>query len=87
MELDRTEARVLGALIEKRWTTPDQYPLSMNALVAACNQKSNRDPVTDLQEFEIAGCLLALRPRGLAVVHEQHGGRVQIGRASCRERV
>ena len=42
MELDRTERRILGSLIEKRWTTPEQYPLSLNALVAACNQKSNR---------------------------------------------
>lgn len=77
MELDRTEARVLGALVEKRWTVPDQYPLSVNALVAACNQKSNRDPVMELADFEIEGCLMGLRQRGLAVVHEQVGGRVQ----------
>ncbi len=77
MKLDRTEARILGALVEKRWTTPDQYPLSLNALVAACNQRSNRDPVLALQEFEISGCLLGLRQRGLAVVHEREGGRVQ----------
>ena len=76
MELDRTEARVLGALVEKRWTVPDQYPLSVNALVAACNQKSNRDPVLELAEFEITGCLMGLRQRGLVVVHEQVGGRV-----------
>ena len=76
MELDRTEARVLGALVEKRWTVPDQYPLSLNALVAACNQKSNRDPVLLLAEFEISGCLMGLRQRGLVVVHEQYGGRV-----------
>jgi len=76
MQLDRTEARVLGALVEKRWTVPDQYPLSLNALVAACNQKSNRDPVMHLEEFEISGCLLGLRQRGLVLVHEQYGGRV-----------
>ena len=47
------EARVLGSLIEKEITTPDQYPLSLNALVAACNQKSNRDPVLALAEAEV----------------------------------
>jgi uncharacterized protein YceH (UPF0502 family) len=76
MELDRTEARILGALVEKRWTVPDQYPLSLNALVAACNQKSNRDPVLHLEEFEVSGCLMGLRQRGLVIVHEQYGGRV-----------
>jgi len=76
MQLDRTEARVLGALVEKRWTTPDQYPLSLNALVLACNQKSNRDPVLALEEFEVTGCLLGLRQRSLVMVHEQYGGRV-----------
>ena len=76
MELDRTEARILGALVEKRWTTPDQYPLSVNALVAACNQKSNRDPVLHLESFEVEGCLMGLRQRGLVMVHEQVGGRV-----------
>ena len=76
MKLDRTEARVLGALIEKRWTVPDQYPLSLNALVAACNQKSNRAPVLSLAEFEVSGCLMGLRQRNLVMVHEQYGGRV-----------
>ena len=45
--LTAPEQRVLGCLIEKRWTTPDQYPLSLNALRLACNQSTNRDPVTD----------------------------------------
>ena len=45
-ELTAPEQRVLGCLIEKRWTTPDQYPLSLNALRLACNQSTNRDPVT-----------------------------------------
>src|SRR5690349_24543713 len=44
------EARVIGCLIEKQITTPDQYPLSLNALVNACNQKSNRDPMMDVDE-------------------------------------
>jgi uncharacterized protein YceH (UPF0502 family) len=50
IQLTPTEARILGALIEKEITTPDQYPLSLNALTAACNQKSNRDPVLSLSE-------------------------------------
>src|SRR5438477_355135 len=50
IELAALEARVIGCLIEKQITTPDQYPLSLNALVNACNQKSNRDPVLELDE-------------------------------------
>jgi uncharacterized protein YceH (UPF0502 family) len=76
MQLDRTERRILGSLIEKRWSTPDQYPLTMNALVTACRQKSNRDPVLNLEEFEITGCLLALREKGLVIIREREGGHV-----------
>ena len=47
-ELTALEARVVGALIEKEITTPDQYPLSLNALLAACNQKTNREPILEL---------------------------------------
>jgi uncharacterized protein YceH (UPF0502 family) len=77
MQLDRTERRLLGSLIEKRWSTPDQYPLSLNALVAACNQKSNRDPVFTLEEFEVSGCLMGLREKGLVLIRERDGGRVE----------
>lgn len=52
-ELSLYETRVIGALIEKKLTTPDQYPLSLNALTNACNQKSNRDPVLDLDETQV----------------------------------
>lgn len=52
-DLTSSEIRVIGALIEKKITTPDQYPLSLNALVNACNQKSSREPVTDLSEAEV----------------------------------
>ena len=51
--LSPAEARVIGCLIEKQITTPDQYPLSLNALTNACNQKSNRDPVMALGETEV----------------------------------
>jgi uncharacterized protein len=64
--LDHVEARVLGALIEKDITTPDYYPLSLNALVNACNQKSNRDPVMNLDENAVRDALLGLNAKGLA---------------------
>src|SRR5487761_1527289 len=51
--LSEVEARVLGSLIEKELTTPEYYPLSLNALVNACNQKSNRDPVMSLNEHAV----------------------------------
>lgn len=55
--LDPVEIRVLGALLEKEQTTPDQYPLTINALVAACSQRSNRDPVMDLTAADVANAL------------------------------
>lgn len=61
-----TEIRVLGALIEKDATTPEYYPLSLNALVNACNQKSNRDPVMSLDEGAVRAALESLHNRGLA---------------------
>ena len=56
-ELDAVEIRVLGSLLEKEQTTPDAYPLSINALQAACNQKSNRDPVMQLSEHDVDNTL------------------------------
>ena len=64
--LSPTEARVLGCLIEKEITTPDYYPLSLNALQNAANQKSNRDPVMDLDEEAIRRALHSLSDEGLA---------------------
>jgi uncharacterized protein len=64
--LDGVEARVLGALIEKDITTPEYYPLSINALVNACNQKSNRDPVMELGEDAVRQALHSLAEKGLA---------------------
>jgi uncharacterized protein len=64
--LNETEARVLGALLEKEITTPDYYPLSLNALVNACNQKSNRDPVMNLEEDSVRAALRALHDNSLA---------------------
>ena len=64
-QLDAAEARVLGALMEKETTTPDYYPLSLNALVNACNQKSNREPVVSYDEETVETALNGLREKGL----------------------
>ena len=75
MKLDVASARVLGALMEKEMTTPDLYPLSVNALIAAANQRSSRDPVMDLSEDEVRGALDVLEANGL-VAQAREGGRV-----------
>jgi uncharacterized protein len=64
--LNEMEARVLGALLEKEITTPDNYPLSLNSLVNACNQKSNRDPVMNLDEDSVRDALRTLHDNSLA---------------------
>lgn len=74
--LNPVESRVLGSLIEKQITTPDYYPLTLVALTAACNQKSNRNPVTAFDEKEIARALLTLREKRLAWETAEAGARV-----------
>lgn len=64
--MNESEVRVLGALVEKEITTPDYYPLSLNALVNACNQKSNRHPVMNLDEDAVREALASLNEKGLA---------------------
>jgi uncharacterized protein len=76
MILTEVEARVLGALIEKEITTPEYYPLSLNALVNACNQKNNREPVTSLGEDEVAAAVQGLRDKQLAEPISYSGSRV-----------
>lgn len=66
IQLNPLEVRVLGSLMEKEITTPDYYPLSLNALVNACNQKSNRDPVMDVDESAVREALYSLGEKGLA---------------------
>jgi len=66
--LNETEVRVLGSLIEKQITTPEYYPLTLNALAAACNQKNNRNPVMSLTEAEVERALDSLREKNLAYV-------------------
>ena len=76
LQLSVQEARVLGCLIEKEMTTPEYYPLTLNALTNACNQKSNRDPVMALDETDVVRGLDALRFQGLAMQAASDGGRV-----------
>jgi uncharacterized protein YceH (UPF0502 family) len=76
IELTSLEARVIGCLIEKQITTPDQYPLSLNALVNACNQKSNRDPVMDVEESAVQQILDGLSKKHLVMEKSGFGSRV-----------
>jgi len=75
-ELSEAEVRVLGALMEKEVSTPEYYPLSLNALVNACNQKSNREPVVSYDEDTVESALAGLRQKGLAVRVSGHDMRV-----------
>src|SRR5512138_3403403 len=65
--LDAIEIRVLGCLLEKQQTTPEYYPMTLNALIAACNQKSNRDPVVAYDEDAVSLALDTLKHKGFAV--------------------
>ena len=76
IELSPIEARVIGCLIEKQITTPDQYPLSLNALVNACNQKSNRDPLMAADETTIQSTLDHLSRKHLVIEKSGFGSRV-----------
>ncbi len=73
--LNETEARVLGSLAEKQLTTPEYYPLTLNALTAACNQKSNRDPVMSLDETAILAAIDNLRDKNLVYLFYGSGSR------------
>ena len=73
--LDRTELRIVGVLIEKQLSVPDSYPLSENALLDGCNQKNNRDPITELVAFQVSGALMSLQDKGYAA-RVEGGGRV-----------
>jgi len=72
--LSLLDTRVLGVLVEKQLTVPDTYPLTLNALVAGCNQKSSRDPIIDASEDEVTSAIDRLK--GLSLVMESSGGRV-----------
>jgi uncharacterized protein len=74
--LDKEELRILGALVEKQLTTPEYYPLTLNALVNACNQKNNRDPVVAFDEKTVSDALERLRDRNLVYIFYGAGARV-----------
>ncbi len=76
IELSALEARVIGCLIEKQLTTPDQYPLSINALVNACNQKSNRDPLMNLAQSEVQQVVDGLIRKHMVLERSGFGSRV-----------
>lgn len=67
--INEIEARVLGSLVEKQLTTPEYYPLTLNALTAACNQKSNREPVMSLGETELLAAIDSLRDKNLVYLY------------------
>ncbi|MBO2914652.1 YceH family protein [Enterobacter sichuanensis] len=75
-QLNATEARVIGCLLEKQVTTPEQYPLSVNAVTMACNQKTNREPVMNLSEHEVQDVLDALVKRHYLRTVSGFGNRV-----------
>ncbi len=76
VQLTAPQARVLGALVEKEVTTPDYYPLSLNALINACNQRSNREPVMNLDEDDVRQALHGLEAKGLGGRARSADGRV-----------
>lgn len=76
IQLSLIQARLIGVLLEKEVTTPDQYPLSLNGLTLGCNQKSNRDPVMNLNESEVQNVLDELRDKKLILEHTGSGSRV-----------
>jgi uncharacterized protein YceH (UPF0502 family) len=90
LRLDAAQRRVLGSLMEKEMTTPEYYPLTLNGLLAACNQKSNREPVMEFDEDQLRSALYALEEKGLAgearaegrVARYEHrlGDRLNLGR-------
>jgi uncharacterized protein YceH (UPF0502 family) len=83
--LNETEVRVLGALVEKQVTTPEYYPLTLNALVHACNQISNREPVVSFDEKTVARSLESLREKNLAYVFYGSDSRVPKYKHVCVE--
>jgi hypothetical protein len=88
MRLNAEGGRVIGSLIEKQLTTPQQYPLTLNALVLACNQTSNRDPVVAYDERMVDSTLVSLKEAGLVrFVHPSHGRSVIRYRQVLEERL
>jgi len=87
VELNAQEARVIGVLIEKAQTTPDQYPLTVNAVVNGSNQKNNRHPITAIDDGDALSTLISLRNKGLVVQQDGHGQRVPKFRHQFKEKL
>ena len=88
MRVNTEQGRVIGSLIEKQLTTPQQYPLTLNALVLACNQSSNRDPIVAYEESTVDATLTSLKETGLVrFVHPSHGRSVTRYRQVLEERL
>ena len=85
LTLTPNECRVLGVLVEKAQTTPQQYPLTLNALTSGCNQKNNREPVTNLTDEQVLQAIDSLRAKGLAREVMLSGSRVEKFRHIARE--
>lgn len=85
IELTADEARVIGVLIEKGQTTPDSYPLTINAVVNGANQKNNRDPVTNIDDQAVLSALIGLRNKGLVVQQDGPGQRAPKFRHQFKE--
>lgn len=85
-ELSRPQRRVLGVLLEKAFTTPDQYPLTLKAVTTGCNQKSNRDPISNYSETQVYETLESLRELGLVAVIHSDSGRTERYRHYMRHR-
>lgn len=77
LDLDPLEQRLVGVLIEKEYTVPETYPLTVNALVAGANQKSNREPEMRVQDYEVEGALKSLLTKGWILEMEREGGRTR----------
>jgi uncharacterized protein YceH (UPF0502 family) len=77
LDLDPLEQRIVGTLIEKQMSVPETYPLTVNSLVAGCNQKSNRDPEMAVDEHQVTGALRALMEKGWVIEMEREGGRTR----------
>ena len=84
--LNKMQRRVLGVLIEKGFTTPDQYPLTLKAATTGCNQKNNRDPLTNYEEADVEQAMDGLRELGLAAVVQTESGRTERYRHYMRKR-
>jgi uncharacterized protein YceH (UPF0502 family) len=87
IELTADEARIIGVLIEKGQTTPESYPLTLNAIVAGANQKNNREPVTNIDEHAARSAVINLRNKGLVVQQDAPGQRSSKYRHQFKEKV